>query len=125
MINEFDIQDMKQFPQPSGTKFDKQKPRLDLLDWDALGGLAEVLTFGALKYDANNWRGGIVNSRLIASLLRHLSAIQRGEDVDPESGLPHIDHIGCNWMFLSNNYKHRPDLDDRYIPVSSNLFPSK
>lgn len=97
-----------------GIKHDSSKPKMDLLDWDALEGLAKVLTFGANKYAAHNWRGGIDNSRLIASLLRHLAAIQRGEDIDPESGLPHIDHIGCNWMFLSNNFKHRPDLDDRY-----------
>jgi len=97
----------------SGTKYDKAKPRMDLLDMDALEGLAAVLSFGAEKYEPYNWRLGIVNSRLIASMLRHLSAIQRGEDLDPESGLSHIDHLGCNWMFLSYNYKQRPDLDDR------------
>jgi hypothetical protein len=97
-----------------GTKYDNNKPKMDLLDWSALEGLARVLTFGASKYEPNNWRSGIVNSRLIASLLRHLAAIQRGEDIDPESGLPHIDHLGCNWLFLSYNFKHRPDLDDRW-----------
>ncbi len=102
------------FKQEQGIKFDTEKPKLDLLDWAALNGLASVLTFGAQKYAADNWRNGIVNSRLIASLLRHLSAIQRGENIDSESGLPHIDHLGCCWMFLSNNFKYRPDLDDRY-----------
>lgn len=89
---------------------------MDLLDWDALEGIAHVLTFGARKYVSNNWRGGISYSRIISSLLRHLAAIQRGEDVDPESGLPHIDHVGCNAMFLSFFMKHRPELDDRWKP---------
>lgn len=99
-----------------GMKYDGEKPRMDLIDADALEGLAKVLTFGAQKYAAHNWRGGIEYSRLTAAILRHLMAIQRGEDVDPESGLPHIDHLGCCWMFLSNLTKNRPDLDDRWKP---------
>lgn len=64
---------------------------------------------------ADNWRAGIQYSRLISSLLRHLSAIQRGELIDPESGLPHIDHLGCNWMFLSNFMKQeKQDNNDLY-----------
>lgn len=100
----------------SGTKHDQGKPRMDLLDAQALEGLAAVLTFGAQKYAAHNWRGGINNSRLVAALLRHTFAILRGEYTDPESGLPHIDHVGCCWMFLSNNMKNRPDLNDLWKP---------
>lgn len=102
-------------PEQTGTKYDGGKPRMDLLDWDALEGIAHVLTFGAQKYDPHNWRGGIAYSRIISSLLRHLAAFQRGEDIDPESGLPHIDHIGCNVMFLSYFSKRRQDLDDRPV----------
>lgn len=103
-----------------GTKFDGGKPMLNLIDPQAIEGLAAVLTFGAQKYDADNWRNGIANSRLIASLLRHLFAIMRGEYTDPESGLPHIDHVGCNWMFLSNNLKNRPDLNDSWFNKEKN-----
>ena len=97
-----------------GTKFDQDKPRTDLLDPLALEGLAKVLAFGAKKYAAHNWRGGITYSRLIGACLRHAFAILRGEDIDSESGLPHVDHLGCCWMFLSNMQKTRPDLDDRW-----------
>jgi hypothetical protein len=97
-----------------GVKHDGGKSPLDLLDPVALEGIAAVLAFGAKKYAAHNWRGGISYSRLIAALLRHTFAILRGEYVDPESGLPHIDHVGCCWMFLSNMMKTRPDLDDLY-----------
>jgi Domain of unknown function (DUF5664) len=109
-------QDINDFPKNQGVKFDQDKPRMDLLDAKALEGLAKVLTFGANKYAANNWRGGLAYSRVIGALLRHISAIQRGEDVDPESGLPHIDHVGCCWMFLSNFMKGslQDSLDDRW-----------
>lgn len=97
-----------------GLKYDSGKLPLDLLDPVALEGLAAVLQFGANKYEAHNWRKGISQSRLIGAALRHLFAVMKGEDTDPESGLPHVDHLGCCWMFLSNMQKTRPDLDDRY-----------
>jgi hypothetical protein len=103
-------------PIPVGTKYDSEKVRTELLDPLALEGLAAVLTFGAKKYAAHNWRGGLSYSRLLGALLRHTFAILRGEDTDPESGLPHVDHVGCCWMFLSNMMKTRPDLDDRWKP---------
>jgi hypothetical protein len=98
----------------TGRKDDADKLPMDLLDPLALEGLAAVLQFGAKKYASHNWRGGISWSRLIAALLRHTFAILRGEYVDPESGLPHIDHVGCCWMFASNMMKTRSDLNDLY-----------
>lgn len=95
-------------------KHDQDKVPLDLIDPLAIEGLARVLAFGAVKYKANNWRGGFSWSRLVAALLRHMFAIMRGEDIDPESGLPHIDHVGCCWMFLSNHMKTGIGTDDRY-----------
>ena len=99
----------------SGVKYDAGKPPLDLLDPIALEGLAAVLGFGATKYASWNWAGGISYSRLLAALLRHTFAILKGELIDPESGLPHIDHVGCCWMFLSHLMKVRPDMND--LPV--------
>ena len=100
--------------EPVGRKDDQGKLPLDLLDPVSLEGIAAVLQFGAKKYASHNWRGGISYSRLIAALLRHTFAIVRGEYVDPESQLPHIDHVQCCAMFLSNFMKTRPDLDDLY-----------
>lgn len=102
----------------SALKYDTGKLPLDLLDPIALEGLAAVLAFGANKYAAHNWRSGFKYSRLIAAMMRHTFAILRGEYLDPESGLPHIDHVGCCWMFLSNMMKTRPDLDDLHKPNS-------
>jgi hypothetical protein len=99
-----------------GSKYDSSKPRMDLLDADFLEGVANVLTFGANKYAAHNWRGGIAASRLIAAAYRHLGAINKGEDIDAESGLPHVYHASCCLMFLASMLNTRPDLDDRWKP---------
>ena len=71
-LNKHDIKDLT--PE-GGLKYDNEKPRMDLLDFDALEGLSKVLTFGANKYAAHNWRKGISYSRLTAAMLRHLAAI--------------------------------------------------
>lgn len=101
-------------PLPEGVKHDGEKVQLDLLSVPALIGLGNVLTFGAKKYEAHNWRKGMVWSRLIAAALRHLFAFMLGEDTDPESGLPHIDHALCCLMFLSEFQKMKLGTDDRW-----------
>lgn len=95
----------------TGRKNDATKARWDLLPWDALAGMVEVLTYGARKYTcevrdpetgehrtvsgARNWEKGLSQQRLVAALMRHLVALARGELHDPESGLPHVDHLLC------------------------------
>jgi hypothetical protein len=102
-----------------GLKFDAGKPPLALLDRTALEEVAQVLAFGAKKYAAHNWRGGISYSRLADAALRHLLAFMDGEDFDPESGLPHLAHASCCLMFLQNMARTRPDMDDRHTAQSS------
>lgn len=98
-----------------GQKFDQDKPRMDLLDSDAIEQLAMVLGFGAKKYAAHNWRAGISTSRLVAAALRHLFAYLRGEDKDPESGLSHVAHAMCCCMFLLGRTEKA--MDDRWRPA--------
>jgi len=104
-------------PAETGLKLDTEKPPVDLLDPYAMEQTALVLAFGAIKYHRHNWRGGIRYTRLIAAAMRHLWAILRGEDIDPESGLPHAAHAMCCCMFLCWMMKHRSDLDDRWKPT--------
>lgn len=98
----------------SGTKHDSNKPPCDLLSPIALEATAMVLAHGAKTYGKNNWRLGLAYSRLIGAIMRHLFAFMRGEDLDPETGLPHVDHLGATVMFLQELYRTRKDLDDRY-----------
>lgn len=99
-----------------GQKFDSSKTPFELLSPAALLGTAEVLKFGAKKYAPNNWRKGLAWTRIIGAIGRHLLAFMAGEDLDPETQLPHVDHLACEIMFLQEFYKTRKDLDDRSTP---------
>jgi Domain of unknown function (DUF5664) len=100
-----------------GTKFDAGKPPMELLSTEALVQISRVLEFGKKKYDAHNWRKGMSWSRLIGAALRHLAAFKDGEDLDPETGLSHLAHLGCCTMFLLEFIKTHPEMDDRYKVV--------
>lgn len=82
-------------------KYDSEKPRLDLLPVVALRGAGRVLAYGAKKYDPDNWRKVDDRRRYLGAALRHLFAWAGGEDLDPESGLPHLDHAVCSVLFLA------------------------
>lgn len=96
-----------------GTKYDTGKPRFDLVSPEWEEGLARVMAYGAVKYADRNWEKGIDVSRCYAALRRHLSAFICGEDIDPESGLPHLMHAQANLMFLWAMPKIHPERDDR------------
>ena len=89
---------------PGGMKFDGDKPRMALL-FDgcpnALEAVASVLTFGAQKYAAHSWQTVPEGEeRYKSALLRHLTAVGKGEDTDPESNLHHLAHAACNALFI-------------------------
>lgn len=104
----------------TGVKHDSGKPRMDLLSPYALEEIAKVMTFGASKYGDNNWRGGILWSRVFGALLRHVWAFWRGEDKDSETGLSHLAHAGCCVMFLLEYTQIHRELDDRYKREAKN-----
>lgn len=97
-----------------GVKYDMGKPSMALLSHDALLDVARVLDFGKAKYDADNWRKGMEWRRLISAAMRHLGAFNNGEDLDPESGLPHLAHAACCIMFLQEYQIRGVGTDDRY-----------
>jgi len=84
-----------------GHKNDQEKNRLDLIEPQFIEGVGEVLTFGAQKYEPNNWQKvEDAENRYYAAALRHLLAWRRGETTDEESGLSHLKHVATNIMFL-------------------------
>lgn len=84
-----------------GAKFDQGKARHDLVLPEFEDALAQVLTFGAEKYDAHSWKFvPEYKIRYYSALRRHLNAWRAGEKDDPESGLPHLAHAACNIYFL-------------------------
>jgi hypothetical protein len=96
-----------------GAKDNRLKPRVELLPVDALLEAAKVFAYGAAKYEDWNWAKGISWAQTYASVLRHLFAWQRGEDIDPESGLPHAAHALSQMMILVHFIETKTGEDDR------------
>ena len=83
-----------------GVKYDGEKPKMHLLPPKAINEVAKVLTFGAQKYDEENWRKlEDLQSRYSSGALRHIFAHLDSEDLDPESGLSHLAHAICCLLF--------------------------
>ena len=98
------VDDIHSITGPSkAMRFNEGKSQLSyMLEADvAMKGMCDVFAFGAEKYDRGNWKKGLEPSEVMDSMLRHMTAYQNGEVLDPESRLPHVDHIMCNAVFLS------------------------
>ena len=83
-----------------GIKYDSEKPKMNLLPPKAIVEISKVLTFGAAKYDAENWRKlDDLQNRYTAGALRHIFAHMDGEQLDPETKLSHLAHAMCCLLF--------------------------
>lgn len=111
----FAISEASQQEMASGkaTKDDWGKLRFDLIPPIPLSELAAIYTMGAAKYNDDNWLKGMNWRRVRAAIERHLNAFDRGEDVDPESGLPHVMHAAWGCFTLSQYMRTHRDWDDR------------
>jgi len=70
------------------------KIRMECLATSVLASEARVLAHGADKYGARNWRKDeILASTYEGAMMRHLFAWINGEDLDPDSGEPHLSHL--------------------------------
>lgn len=98
--------------QETAMRFNQGKPQLSYIPLDLMEDCARVFEYGAKKYARDNWKKGDYMTSLFDSMLRHVAALQKGEYVDPESNLPHLGHIMCNVLFLSNTCKNHPEFID-------------
>lgn len=96
-----------------GEKGTKEE-RFDLLPWEALAKVARHYGVGAEKYAAHNWRRGYEWSKSYAALMRHLTAFWSGEDIDEETGSPHMAAVVFHALALLTFMDEHPDFDDRY-----------
>ena len=85
-----------------GIKHDKDKLRYDLVPVEVHEGLADVITYGAAKYSADNWKH-VKPYRYEAAMMRHFNAFRKGEILDSESGKHHLFHAMACLSFL---YEH-------------------
>ena len=107
MFESMDVMDevaRSQVATEGGRKFDGNKLEYGLLPPLALKATVDVLTFGAQKYERDNWKK-VPDSkrRYFDALQRHLWAWKEGEQIDPESSKHHLAHALCCLMFL---YEH-------------------
>ncbi len=92
--------------------------RYDLIPKLPLDVVARIMGYGAEKYADHNYRKGYEWSKSYAALMRHLTAFWDGEDLDPESGLPHLGHAMFHCMALLIFAEEHPEYDDRYATTT-------
>jgi hypothetical protein len=97
----------------AGIKHDQGKPRMDLIAPELQVALAEILTFGAAKYNDRNWESGMRWGKVFAALMRHLWDWWAKKGPDPETGKSHLWHASCCIMFLVAYESRNIGQDDR------------
>lgn len=96
-----------------GSRDNEGKPRFDLIPADMERIKALIYTLGSIKYEDRNWEKGMKFSTILASLRRHVNALERGEDIDPDTGIAHFGSVIVNAEMLGTMMKAHPELDDR------------
>jgi hypothetical protein len=100
----YDMIKASQTATTGGRKFDGGKLQYGLVPPNALEATVEILTFGAEKYEPDNWKKvPDAKRRYFDAAQRHLWAWKSGEQNDQETGKNHLAHALCCLMFL---YEH-------------------
>lgn len=90
------------------------KAPLDLLERRADEEVARALQTGAAKYGRKNYRTiEVFATTYGAAIRRHAGAWLSGEDLDPETGLSHLAHVGANLHVLFGAEEAGTLVDDR------------
>lgn len=110
-------------PTGVGAKHDAGKDEPSLLMQGcarAVAGIISVLSFGFQKYkQRNGWKEvPEAKRRYKDALYRHMAAFEQGELIDPESGRPHLDHVACNAVFLSELHHADGTYNTPQIPTA-------
>lgn len=97
-----------------------QKPaRMGSLDPWALLQVAEVAGFGEAKYARLNYMKGYEWHLNYDAMQRHLGLFWSGQDLDEESGLPHLAHAAWHCLALLAFMHHGLGTDTRYRKEAS------
>lgn len=100
----------------TGVKFDQGKVRISILPGLAIEQVAKVGEFGAKKYGDYNYKLGMPVTKYINAAFRHIFIqwLFKNEDLDQESGLPHLAHGAWNILTALEQSILKPEFDDRY-----------
>lgn len=99
-------------PETGGQKGSKLA-QLGALDPASLLVLGEVAGMGTVKYERYNFLRGYAWSLSFDAMMRHALAFWSGEDVDPESGMPHMAHVAWHGLTMVAFLLHGLGTDDR------------
>jgi hypothetical protein len=112
-----------------GRKDDSGKIRMELIPPELLFATAEILTFGAAKYEVRNWEKGMSWGRVFGAMMRHLWAWWGGkgptarsflfDEIDAETGRSHLWHAACCLAFLIAYEERGSGTDDRFTSSPS------
>lgn len=97
-----------------GMRFNSDKAELHQVPTSAVLAIAKVLMYGAQKYEKGNFRRGMKWTTPYDCLTRHMMQWLDGEELDAESGLPHLYHAIANVAMLIEFETTCPELDDRF-----------
>ena len=90
--------------------------RFDLIPADSLRKLAYLYGKGSEKYADRNWEAGYEWSKSYGAMQRHAWQFWNGEDLDEETGVPHVINVAWHAFALAHFILH-PDnyrvFDDR------------
>ncbi len=100
-------------PDTGGEKGQKLA-QVGAVDPAALLEVGKVAGFGTEKYARYNFAKGYAWSLSFDAMMRHVLAFWNGEDIDPESGLPHMAHAGWHSLALLTFSMRERGTDDRF-----------
>ena len=103
-------------PKTGGAKGQKDA-QISPLDPRALLRVAEVAGYGAKKYDRVNYLKGFAWHLSFDAMQRHLLEFWAGENIDPESHLPHLAHAAWHCLALLAFLEKGLGTDDRYTSL--------
>lgn len=96
-------------------------PRYDLIPAEPLRLLALHFGVGARKYDDDNWRRGYSWGLSFAALNRHLWQWWAGEEIDEETGSPHLIAVAWHALVLDEFTRIHPEFDSRPTSAAARL----
>lgn len=97
----------------TGAQKGQKLARFDLIPVQPMIELAKHYGRGSRKYEDRNWEGGYAWSLSYGALCRHLFAFWDGENIDEETGTPHIIAVAWHALALAEFMNTHPELDDR------------
>lgn len=101
------------YNEKTGARKGSKLARFDLIPTGPLTQLAEHYGRGSKKYEDRNWEKGYDWKYSYSALQRHANAFWGGEDIDEETGSPHIIAVAWHALALAEFMQTHPELDDR------------